>query len=302
MKNFWKPLRSVIMTLLKEPKAVIGLIIFFIFILITIFAPLLATHDPEQPIAVPFQAPSAQYWLGTTGYGQDVYSQLMYGISASMVIGLEVAVITTVLAVIIGIYAGYAGGWIDVVLNWITNVFLVFPAYPLMLVIASYLPNSGNFIIVLVIAFTSWAPQARVMRAQAQTFKRRDFSLAAKMTGMSTMGIVLKEIVPNIISLIFNTFIVTMQWGIYAEAFIRFLGVGSIATPTLGNMLNSAQNGEALLNGGWWWFVPPGVAIMLITLALTLINYGVDTISNPRLQKPPKLPQEWRKKLGLQTR
>jgi len=289
-------LRSV-RQLLQEPKAVVGLVIFALFLLVTALAPILATHNPSTPLGTPWLPPSATYWFGTTDEGQDVYSQWVYGTQTSMLTGLGVGVIATAISVIVGVYGVYKGGRVYAALNLLTNVVLVLPPYPLDLGIASYIPNAGMTAIMLILGLTSWPAAARMKRAQALTYASRDFVLAAKLSGVSDLRIMTTEIFPNMLSLVFNTFIGMVGWGIFGEAFLRFLGIGSTNTPSWGNMLNWAQNGEALLNGGWWWFVPPGLSMTLVILSLTLINYGIDTVSNPRLANPPKLPKELRKLL-----
>ena len=284
--------------LVHEPKSLIGIIMFGIFLLIAIFAPWLTTHNPMVQGQLPALAPpSKEYWFGTTGYGNDVFSEWVYGTRTSLFIGLQVAVIATALSVIIGVYGGFRGGKTDAVLNWITQVMLVLPGYPLIIMISSYIPNAGSQTIVWVLGLTSWPAAARMKRSQAMTFRSRDFVLAARLGGFSDLRIMVTEVLPNMISLVFNTFISMISWGIFGEAFLRFLGIGSTVTPSWGNMLNASQNGNALLQGAWWWFIPPGLSITLVILSLTLINYGIDEISNPRLQKPPKPPKELLDKL-----
>ncbi|MCL6452271.1 MAG: ABC transporter permease [Alicyclobacillus sp.] len=282
----------------REPKALIGFIILALFILIAIFAPLLATHDPMQEGALPpLQPPSKQFLFGTTGYGDDVFTQWVYATRTSLSIGFQVAVIATALSVILGVYSGFKGGKVDAVVNWVTQVMLVLPGYPLIIMISSYIPNAGSEAIVWVLGLTSWPGAARMKRAQAMTYRTRDFVLAAKLGGFSDFRNMLAEVFPNMMSLVFNTFISMISWGIFGEAFLRFLGIGSTHTPSWGNMLNQAQNGNALMQGAWWWFIPPGLSITLVILSLTLINYGIDEVSNPRLQKPLKLPKALRRKL-----
>lgn len=289
---------QIFVQLLREPKAVIGFIILAFFLFITVFAPWLAHYNPINIITFPWQHPNGQYWFGTTDQGQDIYSQWVWGTRTSMLTGLGVGVICTFISVVIGVYAGYVGGRVDLVLNWCTNAMLVLPAYPLMLVVASYIPNASTVAIVLILGLTSWPAAARMKRAQAMTFRSRDFVLAAKLVGLSDMRIMLTEVLPNMFSLVFNTFIGMMSWGIFGEAFLRFLGVGSTNVPSWGNMLNWAENGAALMNGAWWWFIPPGLSMTLVILALTMINYGVDTVSNPKLAKPPKLSRAVRSQLN----
>lgn len=285
--------------LFREPKAVVGFSIIGIFVVLSVFAPLIAQHNPSSVNqAAMMQPPNASYWFGTNNEGQDLFSQWLYGTRTTMLIGLGVACIGTFLSVVIGIYGGYKGGRTDAVLSWITQVMLVLPGYPLTLVIISYIPNAGAQAIVWILGLTGWAPAARMKRAQAQTYRSRDFVLAARLGGLSDLYIMFSEVLPNMLSLVFNTFISLMAGGIFGEAFLRFLGIGSSAQPSLGNMLNAAQNGDALMYGAWWWFIPPGATITLFLLALTLINYGVDTVSNPRLVSPPKLPKDLRRKLA----
>lgn len=286
----------------KEPKAVIGFAILGIFVIIAIFAPYLARFDPMNEGALPpLTPPNKTYWFGTTGYGDDVYSQWIYATRTSICIGLEVAVIATSLSVILGVYAGFKGGKVDAVVNWVTQVMLVLPGYPLIIMISSYIPNAGSQAIVWILGLTSWPAAARMKRAQAMTFRTRDFILAARLGGFSDFRTVCTEVLPNMVSLVFNTFISMISWGIFGEAFLRFLGIGSTRTPSWGNMLNASQNGNAMMEGAWWWFIPPGLSITMVILALTLINYGIDEVSNPRLKKPPKLSKAIRDKLRLQA-
>lgn len=294
-----KPQRFLMMRqLMREPKAVIGMAILALFVLVMIFAPLLTHRDPTAPLGIPWQPPNGQYLFGTTDQGQDVWAQWVWGTRTSMMVGIGVGVVSTFISVVIGVYSGYRGGKTDAGLNWFMYVMLVLPSFPLVLVIASFMPNAGTWAIMLVLGLTSWASPARVKRSQAMTFSNRDFVQAAKLSGVSDIRIMFTEILPNMYSLIFNTFIGQMQWGIFGEAFLRFVGIGTTVSPSWGNMLNWAQNGQALMNGGWWWFVPPGLSMTLVTLALTLINYGVDTVSNPKLAKPAKLPKRIREMLS----
>lgn len=287
----------------KEPKAIVGFSILGLFLFIALFAPLLATHDVNQEGALlPLQPPSKQFLFGTTGYGDDVFTQWVYATRTSLSIGFQVAVVATALSVILGVYSGFKGGKVDKVVSWVTQVMLVLPGYPLIIMVSSYLPNAGSQAIVWVLGLTSWPAAARMKRAQAMTFRTRDFVLAAKLGGFSDFRNMLTEVLPNMVSLVFNTFISMISWGIFGEAFLRFLGIGSTRVPSWGNMLNQTQNGNALMQGAWWWIIPPGLSITLVILALTLINYGVDEVSNPRLQKPLKLPKELRKKLQNQAK
>ncbi|MCL6443203.1 MAG: ABC transporter permease [Alicyclobacillus sp.] len=159
--------------------------------------------------------------------------------------------------------------------------------------------STGPFAITWIIGLTSWQFSARTKRSQAMTFRNRDFVVAARLSGASDIWILFHEILPNMLSYVFNNFIWASLAGILAEAGLEFIGIGQPTTPSWGNMLNWAQRGDALLNGGWWWFAPPGLSIAIVGLAFTLINFAMDEVTNPRLRKPTKVRKQ--KARGLQT-
>ena len=171
----------------------------------------------------------------------------------------------------------------DEVISTITNVFLVIPALPLVIVLAGYLHNAGTVVISIVIAVTAWPWTARVLRAQTLSLRRRDYVRAARVAGESTQRIIWFEIVPNEVPLIAAQFLITVLYAILIQAGLAFLGVGSVTTWSWGTMLYWAQNAEALAQGAWWWFVPPGLCLALLGTGLALMNFGVDEIPNPRL-------------------
>lgn len=274
---------------LSNGKAVTGLIIFAIFLFVAILAPVLATYDPKAFVGQPWQPPDGQFLFGTTDQGQDVFSQWVWGTRTSLFVGLAAGFIATFIAVLIGVLAGYKGGIVDTILNALTNIMLVIPGFPLILVIASYVPETGPTVITIIIGLTSWAGAARLKRSQAMTYANRDFIVAAKLSGASDLRVIFVEIIPNMLSFVFNNFIFACLGGILAEAGLEFIGIGSPMTPSWGNMLNWADHGQALLNGGWWWIIPPGLSIAFVGLGFILMNFAMDEISNPRLRKPPKM-------------
>src|SRR5215469_2926256 len=170
-------------TLWSNGKARIGLVILGVNILVAVFAPLLAPHSPNSTDFTPYQNPSGTNWFGTTGNGQDVFSQLLYGARVSLLVGLAAGAGATLVAVTIGLIAGYRPGAVDDVLSFVTNLALVIPGLPLMLVLAAYLPSRSVWTIVLVVAFTSWATGARVIRSQANTLRTREFVTSAVFSG-----------------------------------------------------------------------------------------------------------------------
>lgn len=270
--------------LLSNRLAVAGIIILLLLILMAVFAPLLTPYAPGDMIGNPSEAPSADHWFGTTHQGQDVFAQVAYGARLSLLIGAIAGLVTTLLAIVVGMPAGYGGGWVDDVLGVVMNMFLVVPQLPLVIVLGAYIPIKGAASMILVIALTSWAFGARVLRSQTLSLANRDFVLAAVIAGDSRWRIIMSEITPNMISLIASTFIFAFTGAILTEAGLEFLGFGDINSTSWGTTLYWAEVNSALLTGAWWHFVFPGLALALAATACVFINYGVDAISNPRLR------------------
>jgi peptide/nickel transport system permease protein len=265
--------------------AAIGCIMLAIITLLCIFAPLLTSYAPGTMADTPSMAPSAGHWFGTNQQGEDVLSQVLYGGRFSLFIGVTAGLATTVLSVIVGMTAGYVGGWLDEILGVITNIFLVIPQLPLLIVLGAYLQAPGPVSLILVISLTGWAWGARILRSQTLSLRNRDFVQAAIISGESTWRIVFREIMPNMISLIASTLIFAFIGSIMAESGLEFLGIGDVNTTSWGTTLYWAQTNQTLLTGAWWHFTFPGLALALTATACTFVNYGIDTISNPRLRK-----------------
>ncbi|BCJ36734.1 hypothetical protein Athai_42370 [Actinocatenispora thailandica] len=270
--------------ILRSPKIVAGLLILAFFVVLAVFGPLLVGADPTKTSGVGLAGPSAAHWLGTTQSGQDVLAQVVYGARISMGVGVLSAVIATALSIVVGLVGGYVGGVVDEVLSLITNIFLVLPALPLVIVLAGYLPSRGVTSVAAVIAVTGWAWGARVLRAQTLTLRGRDYVQAAKAGGERPWRIVFAEILPVEFPVIATSFLATVLAAILAEAGLSFLGLANLSTVSWGTMLYFAQNNQALLVGAWWWFIPPGLCIALIGAGLGLLNFGIDEIANPRLR------------------
>jgi len=265
----------------RHRSARIGLSILAAMMLIALLGPLFAP-DPQELLDVPLQPPSSNYWLGTTGQGQDVLAQTIVGARTSLLIGFVVGFSVVALGAIVGTTAGYFGGWIDDLLSLLMNVFLVMPGLPLMVVIAAYLPP-GAVTIAFVLIFTGWAWSARTIRAQTMALRNKDFVLAAKVSGESDLRIVLFEVLPNMMSLLLSAFIGATVYAIGAQVGLEFLGLGDANQVTWGTNLYWASNDAALLTGSWWTFVPTGLNIALVGFALAMLNDAIDELNNPRL-------------------
>ena len=268
-------------------RAKVGAIMLGAFIVAGIIGPMLSPYDPsfQNPsFDLSLHPPYAAHLLGTTQSGQDVLSQLLAGIRLTLELAFSVGVIATMLAVVVGVAAAYLGGVWDEVLSLATNVFLVIPALPLLIILLGYLPQKGQAATVLVLSGLGWPWGARLIRAQTMAIRSRDFVAAARETGERTWRILAFEIVPNEVSLIAASFVNTVLYAIGASVALAFIGLADLTSWSLGTMLYWAQSQQALQVGAWWWFVPPGLAVALIGTSLVLLNSGIDELGNPRLR------------------
>lgn len=285
----------------RSPKALTGLIIIAVFALLTLIGPWIAPWAPNYNAFAPNLHPSATHWLGTSNLGADIFSQLLNGARATMVVGFIAGLVATLLAVIVGIAAGYIGGGTDEGLSLAANVFLAIPGLPLLIVIDSYLPPSGRsntLLIGVIISITGWAWGARVLRAQTMSVKKRDFVEAARVVGEGRLRIMFYEVLPNLVAIVASSFLFTMLYAIGTYVALAYLGVTSTSVWNWGTMLYWAQSSNAPLTGAWWWFVPPGLCIALVGTGLALMNFGVDEFINPRL-RAAGLSRRGMKKAGL---
>lgn len=269
--------------ILQNRQAVVGLCIigFFVGIAILGFWPV-----PYSLNAVfhPLDAPSLRHLLGTTDQGQDLLSEFTAGTQTSLLIGVVAGGLSTAVGLLVGLIPTYIGGWVDEVFQGVVNIFLVIPGLPLMVVLAAYLSFGGELPIIMVVALTGWAFSARVLRAQFLSLRNSPYVDAARMAGQSGWRIVIEEVIPNMYSLIFSSLLFAVVYAILAATSLTFLGFGNLNIQSWGTILYWAQNDGALSTGAWWWFVPPGLAIAVFGAGLTLVNYGIDAITNPRLR------------------
>jgi peptide/nickel transport system permease protein len=273
----------------KNRKAVIGISILTFFVALAVFAPQISgTTQPNRFVARGHMEPGAvqgdrTFLLGTTRQGQDMVTQLVWGARTTLYVGFVAGTIITFLAIVIGLTSGYLGGWVDEALSLITNIFLILPGLPLIIVLASWLRQPGPGTVVLVLGLVNWAYGARVLRSQALALRNSEFVEAARVSGEPTWRIIVSEILPNMTSLVVSAWIGAILFAIITEAGLSFIGLGDANTVSWGTILYWAQQNQALLVGAWWTFIPPGMCIALVGLSLTLINYAIDEITNPRL-------------------
>jgi len=294
-KTFWTQL-SASMAMFSNRKSAAGLIILGVFILVAIFAPLIAPYDPtEQNLDATLQAPSFQHLLGTTHIGEDVFSQIVYGTRGVLVVGFLATIMATVVAVVVGVTAGYLRGWKSESLSALSNVFLVIPGLPLMIIIASQFADPPLWIIAAVLGLTGWAWGARVLRAQTMSLRNRDFIQAARANGEPLHRIILVEMLPNLMALIASSFVGTMTAAVLGLTTLAFIGVIPVSNLNWGTILFWAQQNSAFPDY-WWWYVPAGLCIAFVGVALALINFGIDEYVNPRLRSAGERARAMKKK------
>ena len=276
-------LKNVAQRLTASPQMTVGLSLMLLFGLVAILGPMLV-HNPGGIVGTSLESPSLKFPLGTTQSGQNVLSQLIVSTRGTLIVGFAAGIIATIVSLVIGVGGAFVGGFADDLLNLFTNIFLVIPALPLVIVISADLKAKGYSTSIIVIAVTSWAGGARVLRGLTLSLRSRDYVLAARVAGERTWRIVVIEVLPNLSAFVLSSFIFSVVFAILTQAGLAFIGLDSPTSQTWGNMLYFAQNAEALSSGAWWWFVPPGLCIALVGTALTLINFGLDEIVNPRLK------------------
>ena len=267
----------------------LGLAILAVFVLLAIAAPLLA--DRSGLDAVASRAAGAPQWgspsefppLGTDHLRRSVWAQFVWGSRVSLFVGLAATVVTIVLGSVIGIVSGFVGGRIDSALMRFTEWFLVIPFLPLAIVLASILGRSVSNII-FVIGITSWPSTARIVRAQVLTVKQRLFVDRARSLGASGGHLVLRHILPNVSGLILANATLAVPVSILIETTLSFLGLGDPSRPSWGKALEEAFLNGAMIRNAWWYFIPPGLAILLVVLAFTLIGQTLEGIADPRMR------------------
>ncbi|MBO0882040.1 MAG: ABC transporter permease [Mycobacterium sp.] len=282
--------RGLLRSIRSNPKALIGLVLFLIFCLLAAFPGwFTSVDDPNALQFTPSLQPSAEHWLGTTALGQDIWAQLVYGTRQSLVIAIVAGLFATVLSVMVGVSAAYLGGFGDDILSFITNVFLVLPTFPLIIILATYAGKGTLLVVLIVLVITGWSYGANQMRAQALSLRNRDFLESARVRGERRTYIIVVEVLPTMTSLIVATFLGAALYSVLTAAGLQFLGLGDPNSISWGTMLYWSQNQQALQTGLPLWSIAPGLCVALLGTSFALLNYAFDEISNPALRPVKKL-------------
>jgi peptide/nickel transport system permease protein len=259
-------------------------LILFVVVFVAAFPGLIAPDNPQASLYAPNLGPSSRHLLGTTQIGQDVFSQLIWSTRLTLLVTVIVSAIATFISMIIGVTAAYIGGVTDRVLTVITDVFLIIPVLPLLILLAAYL-SPGVTSLVIVLTITSWAFQARQLRSQGLSIRNRDFLVSARVRGESAIYIIMVEIVPTMTSLLAASFLALAVFEVGFAASLQFLGLGNSGQLMWGTMLYNAQQAAALESGNAWWALAPGAAVAFMGAGFALVNYAFDEIGNPALRR-----------------
>jgi len=255
-----------------------------VIILILAFLSIFSPHDPTLWNVVPRDLkPSAKYLLGTDSNGQDIFWQATFAVRNSLIISLIAALVSRVIAILVGMVAGHKGGNSDRVLMFIGDSLLVIPLFLIMVMLAMMVRQFMNLVILgLLLSIFGWAWDARVIRSVILSLRERDFTKTAILSGTGTIKLVLNEYMPFAMPLIFSTLINNVAWAISLEITLAFLGLVNLNIPTLGTMLNWALFYQSILLGRWWWILTPVVLSLFLFIALYWLSVSISEYLDPR--------------------
>jgi len=264
-------------------KATVGTVLLAFFCLLAAFPQVIAHDNPNAEIYKRFLGISSRHLFGTTALGQDMFAQVVWGTRPVLLIAFGVGLGATVIAMLVGVAAAYLGGVWDAVLNVITDVLLVIPLFPLLIIIGSYLHGAGTQVMIIVITLTGWSYTARQLRSQALSLRSRDFLEAARVRGERSLYIIVVEIIPTMTSLLVASFLTNALYAVLFSSGLQFIGLGNPNVTSWGTMLYWAENNEAFQVAPLW-IIAPGLCIVALGAAFALINYAFDEIGNPALR------------------
>ncbi len=271
--------------ILKNKQIVFGLVVIIFMYTVAIFAPVIATHNPNEIHLEPNKRllpPSIGHVLGTDDLGRDLFSRMVYGARISLSIGFIAVLIMLLIGIILGVIAGYYGGWVDGAIMRLIEVMLCFPTFYLILMILAFLGPSIVYVM-FVIGVTSWMGLARLVRAEFLSLREREFVVAARVLGASDRRIAFRHILPNALAPVFVSATLNVGGAILLESGLSFLGLGvQIPTPSWGNIIST---GRFYIDSAWWLTLFPGLAILITVLSFYLVGEGLRTILDPRLKR-----------------
>lgn len=278
LKDLWRILKG-------DVGALVGGLIVLLYCLVAIFGPMFVTMSGRQDPRNAYKPPSAEHWLGTDAMGQDIFDQIILGTQPIMIVGVLSAVITVTIGVIVGLWSGYVGGWVDSLIMRITDIFLTLPGLPLIIVMASVIHTTNPFVLACILSVTAWAGLARAIRSQALSLRSSDFVEAARLQGVSMTNMVGRQLLPNVGPYVAIHFLMAITGAIYAEVGLFMLGIAPIAGTNWGIMINLAMaQGALYTTDSIWYLLSPMGAIVILQVAFVFFSRALDSVFNPRLR------------------
>jgi len=276
----WREFRS-------NRGGLLGLGLLTFFASIALLAPVLASSsglEVTKATGGVLEGPSSQFWLGTDDNGRSVLTLLIWGARISLFVGLTATLISILIGTLVGLTSGYFGGWVGAVLFRLTEWFLAIPFLPLAIVLATVLGRS-LLNIVIVIGVTSWAGTALLIRSQVLSIRERAYLERSRALGAGHAHLIRRHVLPNVMPIVFANTTLCVAVAILSETTLSFLGLGDPTRVSWGSMLDDAYSVGAITTGSWWFFVPPGVCVVLVVLAFTLVGQALEAVVNPRLRE-----------------
>ncbi len=260
-------------------KGKAGALIFIAMILIAVLGRFFSPYSPYNTSFGIYLPPSAAHLLGTNYVGEDVLSEFLYGTGVSLMVGFIVAIASMVIGTFVGITAGYMGSVTDDVLMRLVDILLVIPGFPLLVILSAYLPPT-IWSTIAILSILSWPFNSRVIRSQTLSLKRRSFVLASRLSGLSSFRIIVRDLIPNVLPIIFINSIFIVVGAIVAQAGLAFFGLGNINSINWGTMLYWFETEDAIIFKAWWWLLPPGFGIMALGIGANLLSNAVSETSS----------------------
>jgi peptide/nickel transport system permease protein len=276
-------LRALASPILRNRTALVALAVLAFFVFLAIAGPLLVGDDPKEQVGEVFEPPSREFPLGTDGGGANMVSMLVAGARISLLIGFCAAAISAVIGGTIGVLSGFFGGKTDTALMRLTDYFLVIPDVPLMIVIAALFGRS-TWNIIVIIGIIYWTFTARLLRAQTKSVRERVYVQRARALGAKNSRLVLRHVLPQVMPLLIANTVLLIAYAIFAETFITFLGLGDPTAISWGRLIENAFTDDAIINEAWWAIIPPGLCVMFVVLACTILGQAMEDALNPRLR------------------
>jgi peptide/nickel transport system permease protein len=275
--------RAIVAPVLRNKSAMVAVFVLGVFVFLAIFGDLLIEGDPKAKVGAVFEPPSREFPLGTDGGGANMLDLLIAGARVSLLIGFCAAAISALIGGTVGILSGFFGGKTDTALMRVTDYFLVIPDVPLMIVIAALFGRS-TWNIIVIIGIIYWTFTARLLRAQTKSVRERVYVQRARALGARNSRLIVRHVLPQVTPLLVANTVLLIAYAIFAETFITFLGLGDPTSISWGRLIQNAFTDDAIINEAWWAVIPPGLCVMAVVLACTIIGQTMEDALNPRLR------------------